>query len=175
MRTNLFAAGLLIASLANPLTSQAHEPAEEVHGKAQPAPIVITPELIEAHQAYQLAQLRWQQYRFQEIPRQRQLLDNQVRLGESELRVLRRRVRDYRPFLQVGRYSPVRTAAENDRLALQAVEQQVKLLRTERINQMRFSRQHNQLYQLDVLRTAARVLQLSAEAQQTANEQSATK
>ena len=144
---------------------RAAEVSEEVAGGALPAPIVVTPELVEAHHAYQLAQLRLQQYRFVELPRQRQLLDGQVQLSESGIRVLRRRLRDYRPFLQVGRYSPVRTAAENDRLALEAAELELKLLRTERINLMRFSRQQSQLRQLEVLRTAIRVQQLMAVAE----------
>lgn len=158
MRTMLWAVGLLIALLVTPVVQAAEEKPEPVAGEPLPAPIVLTPELIEAHHDYQLAQLRLQKYRFQELPRQRQLLDQQVRLAESELRLLRRRVRDYRPFLQVGRYSPARTAAENDRLALLTVEQELELLRTERINLMRFSRQNRQLYELDVLRTAAKVL-----------------
>lgn len=170
MRTMLFGAVLFVASVAAPQSSQAEEvETEVVQGEALPAPIVLTPELIEAHHAYQFAQLRWQQYRFQELPQKRQLLDQQIRSSEAAIQVLKRRIRDYRPFLQVGRYSPVRTAAENDRLALLTVEQELKLLRTQRINLMRFQRQNSQLYQLDVLRTASRVLQLSAEAQQAAN------
>lgn len=169
MRSFLFGAGLFIASVVAPLTAQAEQvEAEAVQGEALPAPIVLTPELIEAHHAYQLAQLRWQQYRFQELPQKRQLLDQQIRSSEAAITVLKRRIRDYRPFLQVGRYSPVRTAAENDRLALLTVEQELKLLRTQRINLMWFQRQNGELYQLDVLRTASRVLQLSAEAQQAA-------
>ena len=123
-------------------------------------PVVVTPELIEAHHAYQLAQLRWQQYRFVELPRQRRFLDDQVRLSESAIRVLERRLRDYRPLLLAGRYSPVRTAAENDRLTLQSTKQALRQLKTERINLMRYSRQNAQLYRLDVLRHAARVRQV---------------
>lgn len=169
MRALQFTIGLLSAFLAFHFADAraAEEPAaEEVAGVAVAAPIVITPELIEAHHAYQLARLRWQRYRFVELPRQRQLLDNEVRLSESEIHVLRRRLRDYRPFLQVGRYSPVRTAAENNRLALQATEQQLRLLKDDRINLMRYSRQNGELYQLDVLRAAQRVRQLVAQAGQ---------
>jgi len=158
---------LLIASLlvSFPVVLQAETAPEEIFGEAVPTPIVITPELIEAYQAYQLAQLRWQQYRLVELPRQRQLLDGQVRLLDSELQVLKRRWRDYRPFLLVGDYSPVRTAAENNRLTLQATEQQLKLLKNERINLMRFRRQHGQLYRLEVLRAATRVRQIVAATQ----------
>ncbi|MEM8945708.1 MAG: hypothetical protein AAGD11_11035 [Planctomycetota bacterium] len=148
---------LLSASLSIAAEVKAQE-IDQVERRPEPAPLVLTPELIDAHREYQLAQLRWQKYRFQEQPRQRKLLDQQVGLAEAEIRVLRRRIRDYRPFLQVGRYSPARTAAENDRLALLATEQELRLLRDERINQMRYRRQTNQLYQLEVLRTAAKVL-----------------
>ncbi|NOZ38753.1 MAG: hypothetical protein GXP24_00830 [Planctomycetes bacterium] len=161
MRYSILAIGLFTSWLAYSAAAYA----EEVASETTSAPITITPELVEAHHAYQLAQLRWQRYRFAELPRQRQRLDDQVRLLESELQVLKRRLRDYRPFLQVGRYSPVRTAAENNRLALQATEQQLKLLKHERIHLMRFSHQNTRLYQLDVLRTAARVRQIVAEAQ----------
>ncbi len=161
MRYSILTVGLLTSWLAY----SAATCAEEVSNETVASSITITPELVEAHHAYQLAQLRWQQYRFAELPRQRQLLSGQVSLLESELQVLKRRLRDYRPFLQVGRYSPVRTAAENDRLALQTAEQQLKLLKHERINLLRFSRQNSQLKQLDVLRAAARVRQIVAEAQ----------
>jgi len=164
----LIAVGLLSASLSCSGAVYAQEASEKVVGVALPAPIVITPELVEAHQAYQLAQLRWQQYRFVDLPRQRQLLKDQLRLGESEIQVLKRRKRDYRPFLLVGQYSPVRNDAEDNQLALLAVEQQVRLLRTERINLMRYSRQNARLYQLEVLRSAARVLAVQ-QAQFTAN------
>ena len=166
MRYLLLVVGLLVAF---PFAIQADELSETVVGEAASAPIArtpkLTPELVEAHHAYQLAQLRWQQYRFVELPRQRQLLDGQVRLLGSELSVLKRRLRDYRPFLLTGRYSPVLTSVENNRLALQATEQQLKLLKNEQLNLMRYSRQNAQLYQLDVLRTAARVRQIVAEAQ----------
>lgn len=165
MRCLILAVAMLSAF---PVTLQAEEPQGDVVREATTAPITrtpkLTPELIEAHHAYRLAQLRWQQYRFVELPRQRQLLDGQVRLLDSELSVLKRRQRDYRPFLQVGRYSPVRTAAENDRIAQQAGELQLRQLKDERINLMRYSRQNAQLYQLEVLRTAARVRQIVAEA-----------
>ena len=154
---------VLLAASSSPVCAQ--EATEEVAGKPLPAPIVITPELVEAHQAYQLAQLRWQQYRFVHLPRQRQLLDDRLHFGEAELQVLKRRQRDYRPFLQVGRYSPVETAAEDNALALLVAEQDVRKLRLDRINLMRYSRHEARQYQLDVLRTAARVRQVMAAAQ----------
>jgi hypothetical protein len=163
MRYLIFSASLSIFSLSwFALGVQAQALPAPDAGEVVLRPVVITPDLVAAQHAYQLAQLRWQQYRFVELPRQRKLLDNQLRLGESEIRVLKRRLRDYRPFLQVGRYSPVRTAAEYDQLALQFAEQQLELLSSERTNLMRYSRQHGQLYQLEVLRTAARVREAMA-------------
>ena len=161
----LLVVGLLVGCSGS---AYAQDAAEEVVGEKLPEPIVITPELVEAHQEYQLAQLRWRQYRFVDLPRQRQLLDDQLRFSEAQVRVLRRRQRDYRPFLQIGRFNAVETAAEDNRLALLAVEQDVRQLRLERINLMRFSRHHAQQYQLDVLRTAARVQQVMAAAQRPA-------
>jgi len=170
IRYSLNAAGLLFASFFAVGISLAEEIPEEVHAVAVPAAIVITPELVEAHHAYQLAQLRLQQYRFVELPRERRLLDDQVRLAESEIRVLKSRVRDHRPFLQVGQYSPVRILAENDRLALQATQQLLRQVKDERINLMRYSHQNSQLYQLDVLRTVARVRQVMAQARKESHE-----
>lgn len=158
----LLIVGLLVTSAT---TAVAQDGAEEVAGERLPAPIVITPELVAAHQAYQLAQSRWQQYRFVHLPRQRQLLDDQLRFSEAEVQVLQRRRRDFRPFLQVGRYSPVETAAEDNSLALIVAEQNVRKLRLDRINLMRYSRHDARQYQLDVLRTAARVRQVMAAAQ----------
>ena len=170
MRALFFTAGL-IASLS---TGSAAKAAEEVVGEPVAAPIAITPEItpeitseiIEAHHAYQLALLRWQQYRFVELPRQRQMLDGQSRLLDSEISILKRRQRDYRPSLRAGRHSPLLTDAENNRLVLQVTEQRLKLLKNEQINLMRYSRQNAQLYQLDVLRAAARVRQLVAKVRQ---------
>ena len=171
MRTLILSAGLLGLLLTHSLSASAQETPEVVVGEVIATPIaaqlVITPELIEAHHAHQLALLRWQQYRFVELPRQRQLLDGQARMLDSHISVLRRRQRDYRPFLRVGDYSPVRTAAENNGLALQSTELQRKLLKDEQINLMRYSRQNGQLYQLDVKRTAARVRQIVAEMRKT--------
>ncbi len=163
MRTWILSAGLVVLLLSYSAVTSAEEIAV---GKVIPAPIAITSEIIEAHHAYQLALLRWQQYRFVELPRQRQMLDGQARLFDTEISVLKRRQRDYRPFLLAGRYSPVRTDAENNRLALQVTEQRLKLLKNEQINLMRYSRQNAQLYQLDVLRAAARVRQLVAKVRQ---------
>jgi len=137
---------------------------ENVVGEIVAQPILVTHELAEAYRGYQLAQLRWQQYRFVDLPRQRQQLDGQVRLLEAEIQVLRRRARDYRPFLQVGRYSPVRTAAENDRLSLLATEQALRFARDEQTNLMRYSRQTAQWFQLEVLRAATEVKQQLAKA-----------
>ncbi|NOZ38962.1 MAG: hypothetical protein GXP24_01890 [Planctomycetes bacterium] len=118
---------------------------------------IVTIELIQAHQEYQLAKLRMHEYRFVTLPQQRRNLDDQIKFAEAEIAVLSRRLRDYRPFLRVGEYSPVRTAAQEHRLALVDVEQQLGRLKNERIGLLRLTRQHSQLYQLDVLRAATRL------------------
>ena len=118
---------------------------------------VLTVELIQAHQEYQLAKLRRHEYRFVTLPWQRRELDNQIKFSEAEIAVLHRRLRDYRPFLLVGDYSPVRTVAESDHLALIAARQRLGQLKNERVGLLRLTRQHNQLYQLDVLQAATRL------------------
>ena len=45
------------------------------------------------------------------LPQHRQLLNQQVKATEAEIAMLKRRLRDYEPFLRVGDYSPARTAA----------------------------------------------------------------
>jgi len=125
---------------------------------AQAAPEqVLTVELIQAHQEYRLAKLRRHEYRFVTLPQLRRELDNQIKYTEAEIAVLHRRLRDYRSFLQVGRFSPVDTAAENHQLALIAAEQRLGQLKNERVGLFRLTRQYNQLYQLDVLQAATRL------------------
>lgn len=123
---------------------------------AKAAGPAVSLELIDAHRAYQAAKLRMHQYRFVSLPQQRQRLDQQSKLAEAEITVLERRLRDYQPFLRVGDYSPVRTAAENHQLALLATEQRLRQIKDSRIALLRLSRQQSQLYQLDVLRAATR-------------------
>lgn len=138
-------------------SAQAEEAIVGVPVEPKIATQVVTLELIQAHQEYQLAKLRRHEYRFVTLPRERRQLDDHVRLTEAEIAVLRRRLRDYRPFLQVGQYSVVRTAAENHGLALVAAEQRLRQLKDTKIGLMRFTRQNNQLYQLDVLQAATRL------------------
>ena len=106
---------------------------------------MLTVELIQAHLEYQQAKLRRHEYRFVSLPRQRRQLDNQIRLAEAEIAVLKRRLRDYRPFLRVGEYSPVRTAAESHQLSLIAAEQRLEQLKNDRIGLDRLTRQRNEL------------------------------
>ncbi len=114
-------------------------------------------DLIDAHREYQAAKLRMLEYRFVTLPQQRRLLDQQAKLAEAEIAMLRGRIRDYQPFLRVGEYSPVRTAAENHQLALLAAEQQLRQTKDDRRALSRLRRQQGQLYQLDVLRAATRL------------------
>lgn len=123
------------------------------------SPQALTLELIQAHHDYQLAKFRRHEYRFVTLPQQRRALDNQIKFAEAEIAILHRRLRDYRPFLQVGRYSPVQTAAENHRLALIAAEQRLGQFKAAQVGLLRLTRQRNQLYQLDVLRAATRFAQ----------------
>ncbi|MCA9232224.1 MAG: hypothetical protein KDA57_16370 [Planctomycetales bacterium] len=118
---------------------------------------VLTVELIEAHQQYQLAKLRQHEYRFVTLPRVRRQLDDQIKATAAEIAVFQRRLRDYRPFLQVGHNSPVRTAVESHYLALVGAQQRLTQLRDERSGLNRLTRQNNQLYQLEVLKAATRL------------------
>ena len=118
---------------------------------------IVTVDLIRAHREYQLAKLRMHEYRYVALPRQRRDLDDQINSTKAEIAVLRRRLRDYRPFLQVGQYSPARTAAENHQLGLIAAEQRLRQLQDDRLGLFRLTRQNNQIYRLDVLEAATRL------------------
>jgi len=150
MRLSIVSYSLLVLLLLNP--SSAVRGAEEVEGR-----LVITPELVEAQYALQLARLRVHEYQFVTLPATRRALDDQVQLAETEIHFLSGRLRDYEPFLRVGEYSPVRTAAESHFLSLVAAEQRLRQLQDARIDLMRLSRQQYTLYNLQVLHAMTRV------------------
>jgi len=128
-------------------------PVQKTHARGQ----VVTLELIDAHREYQAAKLRMHEYRFVALPQQRRLLEQEAKSTEAEVALLKRRLRDYEPFLRVGDYSPVRTAAESHRLALLSAGQRLQQIKAEQRALMRLRRQQGQLYQLDVLRAATRM------------------
>ena len=66
---------------------------EAVEGEPQKVR-VLTPELVEANYAYELAKLNLQQYRQATLPQQRRHLDEQIRLADHEIYLLRRRLND---------------------------------------------------------------------------------
>jgi hypothetical protein len=146
---------LFVALLSSTSAVQAEEQAE--------SQLVLTPELVEAQYALQAARLQVREYQFITLPATRRALDDQVELAQTEIQILSGRLRDYQPFLRVGEYSPVRTAAENHYLALQAAEQRLQQLQDARINLMRSSRQQYTLYNLQVLHAMTRVAQLRQE------------
>ena len=142
------------------LTSFSVVRAEEVVGKTVGGPSAITPELVQAHYDFQLAQLRLQQYRRVTLPQQRRQLNESIRYTDREVLLLKRRLRNYRPFLLVDEFSPVRTATDSHQLTLLAAQARSRHLRDARIHQMRFSRQNDQLLQLELLKAAAQLAQL---------------
>lgn len=151
----LFGCLLIVACSSLTTTVQAQEPVEPQ--------LVLTPELVEAQYALQLARTQVRQYQFVTLPATRRALDDQVELAETEIAVLSRRLRDYQPFLRVGEYSPVRTAAESYSLSLVAARQRLRQLQDARIDLMRSSRQQYTLYNLQVLHAMTRVAQLRQE------------
>jgi hypothetical protein len=117
----------------------------------------LTPELVEAYRDYAIARQQLIRYRQVTLPLKRQMLADATQQTQLELAVLNRRLADYRPFLVVGEYSPVRTAAENDFLTRNLTAQRLRQLQDEDIALMRFSGGTDELYQYDVLRAALRV------------------
>ena len=140
----------VVCGLSLSLFSQASHAQEEVQGQ-----LVITPELVDAHIAFKQAQARVHNYRNIVLPTAQRRLSEQIRLAETEIAILQRRLRDYRPFLRVGDYSPVRTAAESHVLALTAAQQRLNQLKDDRIALMRTTRQQFDFQNLEIVRAAA--------------------
>ncbi len=145
----------LLLLLSSSATVRAEEDAEDRS--------VIAPELVEAHYALVSARRQARDYQFVTLPAARRALDHQKRLAQAEIQILRGRLRAYHPFLRVGEYSPVRTAAESHRLSLLAAEGRLRQLRDDQIALMRTSRRQLGLYNLEVLHAAARLTQLRRE------------
>ncbi len=117
----------------------------------------LTPELVDAYRDYALARQQLVRYRQVTLPLKRQAVADAREQTRLELAVLNRRLTDYRPFLAVGDYSPVRTAAENDYLNRNLTDQRLRQLQDDEIALLRFSGENDELYQYDVLRAALRV------------------
>ena len=159
----LLLAGLVLVSS---VTSSQVFAEEEIRGQ-----LVITPELVDAHIALKAAQARVRNYQHVVLPNAQRRLNEQIRLTQTEIGVLRGRLRDYRPFLRVGEYSPVRTAAESHLLSLVAAEQRLNQLRDDRIALMRTTRQQYDFYNLEIVRAAAHYAQVRRELQAEVGDQ----
>jgi len=151
MRLSIMSVCLLLL-----LSSASAVSAEEVV-KGQP---VITPELVAAQQDLISARRQARDYQFVTLPAARRAIEEQKRLTTLEIQILRGRLRDYRPFLRVGEYSPVRTAAESHLLSLVAAEGRLRQIRDDQIALMRSSRQQLRLYNLEVLQAATRFAEI---------------
>ena len=137
---------------------------EEIRGR-----VAITPELVEAHMAYKAAQAQVRNYQYIALPTARRTLDDQVRLTRSEIAFLQRRLRDYGDALRAGEYSPIRTAVDSHLLALEAAQQRLRQLQDDRIALMRTTRQKYDMYNLEIVRAAARLAQEKQRALETTN------
>lgn len=164
---------LLLAVLVVCPSVYAQEPVLIDPREPQETPrLILDQQWLAAYQDYRQAYFHMQQYRHTVLPEQRRFLDEQIELTEKEIEVLRRRLRDYRPFLRVDEYSPVRTAAESYELELLAAEQSLRHLKDKRIALMRTKLATYRHYQLEALEAAQRLLaiQRSLEAQPAAVE-----
>ena len=157
MRLSIVSPSLLVLLL---LSGSSAVGAEEEQAERRQ---VIAPKLVEAYYALQSARLKVHEYQFVTLPATRRALDQEQRLAQAEIQILKSRLRDYRPFLRVGEYSPVRTAAESHRISLWAAEERLRQLRDERIALMRSRRQQSRLYNLEVLHAAAQLAEIRRE------------
>jgi hypothetical protein len=126
----------------------------------------LTPELVDAYRDYAIARQQLIYYRQVALPMKRQLVSDATAQTKLELAVLNRRLTDYGPFLAVGDYSSVRTAAENDLLTRNLAAQRLRQLEDADLALMRFGGETDELYQYDVLRAAIRVRAAQAAAAQ---------
>jgi hypothetical protein len=147
----------LILVLSLPLACHAQEP---VTGYA------LTPELVDAYRDYAIARQQLIYYRQVTLPMKRQMVSDATAQTKLEIAVLNRRLNDYQPFLAVGDYSPVRTAAEDVLLTRNAAAQRLRQLQDADLALMRFSGDSDELYQYDVLRAVVRVRAAQAAAAQ---------
>lgn len=117
----------------------------------------LTPELVDAYRDYAIARQQLIYYRQVTLPMKRQMVSDATAQTKLEIAVLNRRLTDYAPFLAVGDYSPVRTAAENELLTRNLAAQRLRQLQEADLAPMRFSGENDELYQYDVLRAVVRV------------------
>jgi hypothetical protein len=136
------------------------------HAQEPVAGYQLTPELIDAYRDYAIARQQLIYYRQVTLPMKRQLVSDSKAQTKLELAILNRRLNDYAPFLAVGDYSPIRTAAENDVLTRNLAAQRLHQLEDADLALMRFSGGTDELYQYDVLRAAIRVRAAQAAAAQ---------
>ncbi len=157
MRLSIVSPSLLVLLLLNG-SSAVHAEEEQVERRQ-----VIAPELVEAYYGLQSARRQVHEYQFVTLPAARRALDQEKRFAQAEIQILRSRLRDYRPFLRVGEYSPVRTAAHSHRLSLLAAEGRLRQVQDEQIALMRSRRQQSRLYNLEVLHAAAQLAEIRRE------------
>lgn len=157
MRLSMLMPGLLVFTLLNGSSAVRAEEAQAEQRR------VLTPELVEAHYALQLARQRANDYQFVTLTATRRALDDEQQLVEAEVRILQGRLRDYRRFLRVGEYSPVHTAAESHYLALRGAEGRLRQIQDERIALMRSTRGQHTLNDLEILYAATRLAQVKQE------------
>ena len=154
MRCTLACLALLV-SFSAPLHAE-----EEVQGR-----VVITSKLVEAHMSLKAAQAQVRNYQHIVLPTARRALDEQIKLTQTEINVLSGRLRDYRQALHIGEFSPVRTAAESHLLALVDAQNRLRQLKDDRIALMRTTRQQYDMYNLEILRAAARLAEVQRDLQ----------
>ncbi len=119
--------------------------------------VTLTPELVNAYHELAIARQRLIYHRQVSLPQQQRALEDASRLSAAQILVLRRRLVDYEPFLAVGDYSAVRSAAEYDWLSLLSEQRKLRELREQELAEMQFRGEKDDLYVYDILRAAMRI------------------
>jgi hypothetical protein len=123
-------------------------------------------EIAAARRELKLAKLEFRDYWHVEYPRVRRHLDAQIQLTEAEVRVIKERIRMYRPFDRFSTGSAVSWALQDLWMCLQAAELRLRDLRAERSNFIRFRTPEWRILEARVHDARWRVAELEAAAEQ---------
>jgi hypothetical protein len=123
-------------------------------------------EIAEARRELQLAKIEFRDYWHVEYPRIRRHLDAQIQLTEAEIRIIKERLRMYRPFDRFSTGSAVSWALQDLRMCLLAAELRLRDLWAERSNFIRFRTPEWRILEARVHDARWRVAELEAAAEQ---------
>jgi hypothetical protein len=113
-----------------------------------------------ARRDLEIAKLELRHYLQVEYPRQKRHLDAQIQLTEAEVRALRDRLREYRPFDRFSTGGALFVTIQDARMCLLDAELRLDDLRAERNHLIRFHSDQWRLLEIRAYEARARVAEL---------------